>query len=52
LILFSAVALGLGTGALAAAARDGATSADVGRALAYAAALRVAHFGTADEHSD
>src|SRR5262249_46704974 len=35
--------------ALAAAARDGATPADLGRALAYAAALRVARFGTANE---
>ena len=38
--------------AIAAAARDGASPADVGRALAYAAALRVARFGTANEHSD
>jgi nitrite reductase/ring-hydroxylating ferredoxin subunit len=38
--------------ALTAAARDGASPADVGRALAYAAALRVARFGTANEHSD
>src|SRR6185295_810461 len=38
--------------ALTAAARDGATPADLGRALAYAAALRVARFGTANEHSD
>jgi hypothetical protein len=38
--------------ALAAAARDGGTPADLGRALAYAAALRVARFGTANEHSD
>jgi hypothetical protein len=38
--------------ALAAAARDGASPADLGRALAYAAALRVARFGTANEHSD
>jgi nitrite reductase/ring-hydroxylating ferredoxin subunit len=38
--------------AIAAAARNGASPADVGRALAYAAALRVAHFGTANEHSD
>jgi nitrite reductase/ring-hydroxylating ferredoxin subunit len=38
--------------ALAAAAREGATPADGGRALAYAAALRVARFGTANEHSD
>jgi hypothetical protein len=39
-------------GALTAAARDGASPADLGRALAYAAALRVARFGTANEHSD
>jgi hypothetical protein len=38
--------------ALTAAAQDGATPSDVGRALAYAAALRVARFGTANEHSD
>jgi nitrite reductase/ring-hydroxylating ferredoxin subunit len=38
--------------ALKAAARDGASPADLGRALAYAAALRVARFGTANEHSD
>ena len=38
--------------ALTAAARDGASSADLGRALAYAAALRVARFGTANQHSD
>jgi nitrite reductase/ring-hydroxylating ferredoxin subunit len=38
--------------ALIAAARDRATPADLGRALAYAAALRVARFGTANEHSD
>src|SRR5262249_12331646 len=31
---------------------DGATPSDLGRALAYAAALRVARFGTANEHSD
>jgi nitrite reductase/ring-hydroxylating ferredoxin subunit len=30
----------------------GATPSDLGRALAYAAALRVARFGTANEHSD
>ena len=30
----------------------GATPIDLGRALAYAAALRVAHFGTANEHSN
>jgi nitrite reductase/ring-hydroxylating ferredoxin subunit len=38
--------------ALMAAARDGASPPDLGRALAYAAALRVARFGTANEHSD
>jgi hypothetical protein len=38
--------------ALTAAARDGANPSDLGRALAYAAALRVARFGTANEHSD
>jgi hypothetical protein len=38
--------------ALTAAVRDGASPADLGRALAYAAALRVARFGTANEHSD
>ena len=36
------------TGAIAA----GAMPIDLGRALAYAAALRVAHFGTANEHAD
>ena len=38
--------------ALTGAMRCGATAADLGRALAYAAALRVAWFGTANEHSD
>src|SRR5262249_11246883 len=38
--------------ALTAAAADGATLADLGRALCYAAALRVARFSTANEHSD
>jgi hypothetical protein len=38
--------------ALSAAIRAGATANDLGRALAYAAALRVAWFGTANEHSD
>jgi hypothetical protein len=38
--------------ALNAAIRGGAAPADLGRALAYAAALRVAWFGTANEHSD
>jgi nitrite reductase/ring-hydroxylating ferredoxin subunit len=32
--------------------RAGATSVDLGRSLAYAAALRVARFGKANEHSD
>jgi nitrite reductase/ring-hydroxylating ferredoxin subunit len=34
------------------AMRAGAAPADLGRSLAYAAALRVAHFGNANEHSD
>src|SRR5262249_46082740 len=38
--------------AVTAAARDGASPADLGRSLAYAAALRVARFGSANEHSD
>ena len=38
--------------ALKAAARAGASPADLGQALAYAAALRVARFGTANEHAD
>jgi hypothetical protein len=38
--------------ALAAAIGAGATAIDLGRVLAYAAALRVARFGTANEHSD
>jgi nitrite reductase/ring-hydroxylating ferredoxin subunit len=38
--------------AIATALRSGAAAADLGRALAYAAALRVARFGTANEHSD
>ena len=38
--------------AVAAAARSGASPADLGRSLAYAAALRVARFGTANEHAD
>jgi nitrite reductase/ring-hydroxylating ferredoxin subunit len=38
--------------ALEAAIRDGAAPADLGRSLAYAAALRVARFGNANEHSD
>lgn len=31
---------------------DGATATDLSRAMAYAAALRVAFFGTSNEHSD
>lgn len=38
--------------ALVAAIRAGATPPDLGRALAYAAALRIARFGTANEFSD
>jgi hypothetical protein len=38
--------------ALKAAIRAGAAPADLGRSLAYAAALRVARFGTSNEHSD
>ncbi|MGH6914775.1 MAG: Rieske (2Fe-2S) protein, partial [Geminicoccales bacterium] len=38
--------------ALLAALAEGATPADLGRALAYAAALRIARFGTANEFSD
>jgi nitrite reductase/ring-hydroxylating ferredoxin subunit len=38
--------------ALKAAAQAGASPADLGRSLAYAAALRVARFGTANEHAD
>jgi nitrite reductase/ring-hydroxylating ferredoxin subunit len=38
--------------ALEAAALSGASLADLGRSLAYAAALRVARFGTANEHGD
>jgi len=34
------------------AARMGASPTDLGRSLAYAAALRVARFGTANEHAD
>jgi nitrite reductase/ring-hydroxylating ferredoxin subunit len=37
---------------LKAAVRAGARPADLGRSLAYAAALRVARFGTANEHGD
>jgi nitrite reductase/ring-hydroxylating ferredoxin subunit len=39
-------------GALKAAIRSGAAPFDVGRSLAYAAALRVARFGNANEHTD
>ena len=38
--------------ALKAAIRDGASPADLGRSLAYGAALRVARFSNANEHSD
>jgi hypothetical protein len=38
--------------ALKAAVRAGAAPSDLGRSLGYAAALRVAHFGSANEHSD
>jgi nitrite reductase/ring-hydroxylating ferredoxin subunit len=38
--------------ALKAAMGAGASPADLGRSLAYAAALRVARFGNANEHSD
>jgi nitrite reductase/ring-hydroxylating ferredoxin subunit len=39
-------------GAITAAIRAGAAPADLGRSLAYGAALRVARFGTANEHGD
>jgi len=38
--------------ALEAAVSEGASFADLGRSLCYAAALRVARFGTASEHAD
>jgi nitrite reductase/ring-hydroxylating ferredoxin subunit len=38
--------------ALKAAIRAGASPSDLGRSLAYGAALRVARFGNANEHSD
>jgi hypothetical protein len=38
--------------ALKAAIRVGAAPTDLGRSLAYAAALRLARFGSANEHSD
>ena len=39
-------------GSLKAAVRAGAAPADLGRSLAYWAALRVARFGTVNEHAD
>ena len=38
--------------ALLAALRDGAAPTDVARAVAFAAAFRIAHFGTGNDHSD
>ena len=38
--------------ALKSAIRDGATATDLSRAITYAAALRIALFGTSNEHSD
>jgi nitrite reductase/ring-hydroxylating ferredoxin subunit len=38
--------------AVISAARDGASGDDLGRSLSYAAALRVARFGGANEHGD
>jgi nitrite reductase/ring-hydroxylating ferredoxin subunit len=38
--------------ALLGAVSDGASPADVARAVAFAAALRIAHFGTSNDHSD
>jgi nitrite reductase/ring-hydroxylating ferredoxin subunit len=38
--------------AVAAAVSDGASFNDLGRSISYAAALRVAQFGTANEHGD
>ena len=43
---------GVIVGALKGAILDGAAPTDLGRALAYAAALRVARFGTSNEFSD
>ena len=40
------------TEAIKAAVRHGAAPADLGRSLAYGAALRVARFGNANEHAD
>jgi len=39
-------------GGLKAAIREGAAATDLGRSLAYAAALRLARFGSANEHAD
>jgi hypothetical protein len=39
-------------GALESAVSDGASFADLGRSVYYAAALRIARFGTANEHAD
>jgi hypothetical protein len=38
--------------ALENAVSEGASCADLGRSLCYAAALRIALFGTANEHGD
>ena len=38
--------------ALVAALRDGAAPADVARAVAFAAALRIVHFATSNDHAD
>ena len=38
--------------AFSAALRAGAAPTDVARAVAFAAALRIAHFGTSNDHSD
>src|SRR5207247_2173268 len=38
--------------ALIGALRDGASPVDVARAIAFAAALRIAYFGTSNDHSD
>ena len=40
------------TEAIKAAVRQGAAPADLGRSLAYGAALRIARFGNANEHAD
>ena len=49
--LLSADAQGV-VAAVISAARDGASGDDLGRSLSYAAALRVARFGGANEHGD